>query len=44
VPRHRIVIPPHTAHGFVEISSKRIVYTLIRIDPKRILELRSTPR
>ena len=36
-----IVIPPHTAHGFAEISTKRIVYTLIRIDPQQILELRS---
>lgn len=36
-----VVIPPHTAHGFVEINTKRIVYTLIRIDPKQILELRS---
>lgn len=36
-----VVIPPHTPHGFVEIKSKRIVYTLIRIDPERILELRN---
>jgi len=36
-----IVIPPHTPHGFVEIKTKRIVYTLIRIDPQQILELRS---
>ena len=36
-----VVIPPHTAHGFVEINTKRIVYTLIRIDPQQILELRS---
>lgn len=36
-----VVIPPHTAHGFVEISTQRIVYTLIRIDPQQILELRS---
>ena len=38
-----VVIPPHTAHGFVEINTERIVYTLIRIDPQRILELRSEP-
>ncbi len=38
-----VVIPPHTAHGFVEISTKRIVYTLIRIDPQQVLELRSGP-
>ena len=35
-----IVIPPHTAHGFAEISTKRIVYTLIRIDPQQVLEVR----
>lgn len=36
-----VVIPPHTVHSFAEISTKRIVYTLIRIDPQQILELRS---
>lgn len=36
-----VVIPPHTPHGFVEIKTKRIVYTLIRIDPQQVLELRS---
>lgn len=36
-----VVIPPNTPHGFVEINTKRIVYTLIRIDPQRVLELRS---
>ncbi len=34
-----VIIPPHMAHGFVEIDSERIVYTIIRIDPKRVLEL-----
>lgn len=38
-----VVIPPHTAHGFVEISTPHIVYTLIRIDPQQILQLRSKP-
>ncbi len=38
-----VVIPPHTAHGFVDISTERIVYTLIRIDPQQVLELRSKP-
>lgn len=38
-----VVIPPNTAHGFAEISTKRIVYTLIRIDPQQILELRGEP-
>lgn len=47
--RHRVgpgdivVIPAGTPHGFVEITTPRIVYTLIRIDPKRVLELRSKP-
>ena len=35
-----VVIPPHTPHGFVEIKTTRIVYTLIRIDPQRVLELK----
>jgi quercetin dioxygenase-like cupin family protein len=35
-----IVIPPHTAHGFAEITTERIVYTVIRFDPQRLLELR----
>ena len=39
-----VVIPPHTPHGFVEIKTKRIVYTLIRIDPQRLLELKGQPR
>ena len=34
-----VVIPPHTPHGFVEISTKQIVYTIIRVDPKRVLTL-----
>lgn len=38
-----VVIPPHTPHGFVEINSDRIVYTLIRIDAQRLLELRNEP-
>jgi DNA-binding beta-propeller fold protein YncE len=39
-----VVIPPHTPHGFVEINTKRIVYTLVRIDPQRVLELRDQTR
>ncbi len=48
--RHRVgpgdivVVPAHTPHGFVELGTKRIVYTLIRIDPERVLELRSKTR
>lgn len=38
-----VVIPPHTPHGFVEITTKRIVYTLIRVDPQQVLELRDHP-
>jgi mannose-6-phosphate isomerase-like protein (cupin superfamily) len=34
-----VIIPPHMVHGFVEIGSERIVYTIIRIDPKRLLVL-----
>lgn len=39
-----VVIPPHTPHGFVEITTERIVYTLIRVDSQRLLELREQPR
>jgi len=39
-----VVIPPHTAHGFVEISTKRILYTSVRIDSQKLLELRDQPR
>ncbi len=39
-----VVIPPHTAHGFVEITTRRIVYTLIRVDSQRLLDLREQPR
>ena len=39
-----VIIPPHTPHGFVEITTPRIVYTIIRIDPQRVLELRSKPQ
>ena len=38
-----VVIPPRTPHGFEEITIKRIVYTLIRIDPQRLLELHDQP-
>jgi mannose-6-phosphate isomerase-like protein (cupin superfamily) len=45
--RHRvgpgdiIIIPADTPHGFIEITAPRIVYTIIRIDPLRVLALRS---
>jgi hypothetical protein len=35
-----VVIPPHMPHGLVEIRTPRIVYTLVRIDPQKRLELR----
>ena len=37
-----VIIPPHTAHGFVDIATSRIVYTIIRIDPHNVLELINT--
>ena len=36
-----VIIPPNTPHGFVEIKTTRIVYTVVRIDPKRLLELKT---
>jgi len=36
-----LVIPPGTPHGFVEIDGRRIVYTLVRIDRDRVLEVAS---
>lgn len=39
-----VIIPPHTPHGFVNITTPRIVYTIIRIDPQKVLELRSKPQ
>jgi mannose-6-phosphate isomerase-like protein (cupin superfamily) len=36
-----LVIPPGTAHGFVEIDGQRIVYTLVRIDSDRVLDTAS---
>jgi hypothetical protein len=35
-----IVIPPNTPHGFIEIKSNKIVYTLVRIDTEKVLELK----
>ena len=48
--RHRVgpgdvvVIPAGTPHGFVEISTRRIVYLLVRIDPTHVLRLRDAAR
>lgn len=32
-----VVIPPNTAHGFVEITSEQITYLLVRVDPHHVL-------
>jgi mannose-6-phosphate isomerase-like protein (cupin superfamily) len=39
-----VIIPPHTPHGFVDITTPRIVYTIIRIDPDKVLELHRNPQ
>lgn len=39
-PHDIVVIPAGTPHGFVEISSPRIVYSIIRVDPQRSLAAR----
>jgi mannose-6-phosphate isomerase-like protein (cupin superfamily) len=36
-----VVIPPNTPHGFIELKTKTITYTLIRIDTERVLELKN---
>ena len=36
-----IVIPPNTPHGFIEIKSNKIVYTLVRVDTEKVLELKN---
>jgi mannose-6-phosphate isomerase-like protein (cupin superfamily) len=36
-----IVIPPNTPHGFIEIKTNSIVYTLVRIDVDKVLELKN---
>ncbi len=32
-----VIIPPNTAHGFVEITSEQVTYLLVRVDPHRVL-------
>ena len=39
VPGDIVVIPANTPHGFVDIATPRIVYTIIRVDPHKVLEL-----
>ena len=36
-----IIIPPNIAHGFIEIKSNKISYTLVRIDTEKVLELKN---
>jgi mannose-6-phosphate isomerase-like protein (cupin superfamily) len=38
-----VIVPPNTPHGFLEISSERIVYLLVRVDPQRLLAERAGP-
>lgn len=35
-----VLIPPNTPHGFIELKTNTIVYTLIRIDTEKVLELK----
>ena len=32
-----VIIPPNTAHGFIEITSEQITYLLVRVDPHHVL-------
>jgi mannose-6-phosphate isomerase-like protein (cupin superfamily) len=32
-----VIIPPNTAHGFIEITSDQITYLLVRVDPHHVL-------
>ena len=36
-PGDTIIVPPDTPHGFSRIVSQRIVYTVVRVDPRRRL-------
>jgi mannose-6-phosphate isomerase-like protein (cupin superfamily) len=36
-----VVIPPNIPHGFIEIKTNKIVYTLVRIDTEKVLELKN---
>lgn len=35
-----IIVPPNTAHGFVELLTGEIRYLLIRVDPHRVIKAR----
>ena len=32
-----IIIPANTPHTFTEITTERIVYVVVRVDPKKVL-------
>lgn len=36
-----VVIPPNTPHGFVKLITNTIVYSLIRIDSEKVLEIKN---
>ena len=36
-PGDAIIVPPGTPHGFTRIVSLRIIYTIVRVDPRRRL-------
>jgi len=36
-PGDMLIIPPNTPHWFSEITSDQVVYTVVRIDPKKLL-------
>lgn len=36
-----VIIPPKTPHGFIELKTNSIDYTLIRIDTEKVLELKN---
>jgi mannose-6-phosphate isomerase-like protein (cupin superfamily) len=35
-----IIIPPHTPHTFSEVTSDEIVYSIVRVDPHKVLQLK----
>ncbi len=35
-----VVIPPNTPHGFIDLQTDQIVYTLVRIDPEKVLQVK----
>lgn len=36
-----VVIPPNTPHGFIELKTQTIVYTIVRIDTEKVLDLKN---